>query len=443
MSREAVSDEGRMESESPSSQPPGEKPARLVADSSFHAFVATQFLGAFNDNLYKQFVLLLFVKVPTADGGTTDLQWLALALFSLPFILFSGLGGFLSDRHRKWSVILACKIAEVAIMCGAVFLFSRYSAVGLTPLVVAGLSALLFLMGTHSAFFGPSKYGALPEFFSLRNLPAVNGIVLMTTFLAIIFGSVVPGLVLDQWRDRLGYAGFMCVAVAVTGVGTALLLRRLPARSPGLPFSWDMLVVPRDMWQLLRQDAPLRRALTASTIFWLAAAIVQPSVNALGKLQLEQNNSRTSLLVMIISVGIAIGSVVAGTVGGTRFRSYVPRAGAWGMVITLLAMAMPWGPQQHSLGYTGSLVMLCLLGVATGLFAVPLNVFLQSRPPDGLKGRTIATQNLLNWVGIFVAAGLYEVGRLVLDASGWPGNGLFAFTALLMAPIALRYRTGE
>lgn len=418
-------------------------PARLASDLSFHAFVATQFLGAFNDNLYKQFVLLLFVAVPAAGGTSVDLQSLALVLFSLPFILFSGLGGFLSDRHRKWSVILACKAAEVVIMTAALVVFMRYSAVGLSPLVVAGLSILLFLMGTHSAFFGPSKYGALPEFFALRNLPAVNGVVLMTTFLAIIFGSVIPGLVLDRWRNQLGVAGAMCVAVAVLGVGTALLLRRLPARQPGLPFSWDMLFVPRDIWRLLQTDRPLRRALAASTVFWLAAAIVQPSVNALGKLQLGEDNSRTSFLVMIISVGIAAGSVVAGVLGGTRFKSHVPTAGAWGMVATLLALAAPWGPKQHLLGYSGSLAALLLLGLFTGLFAVPLNVFLQSRPPDGLKGRTIATQNLLNWVGIFVASGLYGAGQSLLAVVHWPGNGLFAFTALLMLPIALRYRTGQ
>ena len=418
-------------------------PDRLAGDLSFHAFVATQFLGAFNDNLYKQFVLLLFVAVPTASGKTIDLQSLALVLFSLPFILFSGLGGFLSDRYRKWSVILTCKAAEVVIMTGALVVFMRYSAVGLSPLVVTGLSILLFLMGTHSAFFGPSKYGALPEFFALRRLPAVNGVVLMTTFLAIIFGSVIPGLVLDRWRNQLGVAGAMCVVVAAAGVGTALLLRRLPARQPDLTFSWDMLFVPRDIWRLLRSDRPLRRALTASTVFWLAAAIVQPSVNALGKLQLGEDNSRTSLLVMIISVGIALGSVVAGVLGGSRFKSYVPTTGAWGMVATLLALAAPWGPKQHLLGYSGSLAVLLLLGLFTGLFAVPLNVFLQSRPPDGLKGRTIATQNLLNWVGIFAASGLYGAGQALLTAVHWPGNGLFAFTALLMLPIALRYRTGR
>jgi MFS family permease len=419
-----------------------DSPGSLARNRTFHAFTATQFLGAFNDNLFKQLVLLLFVRtpVPGEPGQHRDQQWVALLLFSLPFILFSGLGGYLSDRYRKWSVIFGCKAAEVAIMLLAVIGFAYYSRAGLTPAVFAALGVTLFLMGTHSAFFGPSKYGALPEYFAAKQLSAVNGIVLMTTFLAIIFGSVLAGYLLDWWSERLWMAGCVSVGVAGVGVATALMLPRLPSALPGLRFSWDMLFIPRDIGRLLRADIALRRALLASTLFWLVAAIVQPAVNALGKLQLLEDNRWTSLLVMVISAGIAAGSVLAGWFSRHSFQPWVPRLGAWGMVACLSMLAIPAGAKQHLLGYWGSIVALTLLGGFTGLFAVPLNVFLQSRPPAGLKGRTVATQNLLNWVGIFISTVIYWAANSLLGLLHWPNNGLFALTALLMLPIAVAYR---
>ena len=214
---------------------------------------------------------------------------------------------------------------------------------------------------------------------------------------------------------------------------------RLPV-APELRFSVDMLFIPRDVWSVVRADGQLWRALVVSTLFWLVAAIVQPAVNALGKLQLLEDNRWTSLLVMVISAGIAAGSVLAGWFSRQSFQPWVPRVGAWGMVICLLLLAIPVGDKQHLLGYWGSVTALILLGGFTGLFAVPLNVFLQSRPPAGLKGRTIATQNLLNWVGIFVSTGIYWAANSLLEVLHWPNNGLFALTALLMLPIALAYR---
>ena len=411
----------------------------LWFDLTFHAFVTTQFLGAFNDNLYKQIVLLLFVAVPVAGGATRDMQWLALLLFSLPFILFSGLGGYLSDRYRKRSVIFGCKAAEVAIMALAVAGFAAFDRYSLTGPVVALLSGVLFLLGVHSAFFGPSKYGGLPEYFSGPRLSAVNGVVLMTTFLAIIFGSVLAGTLLEQFRDRLAWSGAVCVGIAVAGVATASLLPSLSPALPQLRFSLDMLTVPRDVRQLLVADRGLRATLAVSTLFWLVAAIVQPAVNALGSLQLKVGEVRTSVLVMTISVGIVVGSALAGAWLRCGGGPAISRFAAWGMIACLAALAVQHGPDRHLLGYNGSIAALGLLGAATGLFAVPLNVFLQSRPPSGLVGRVIATQNLLNWIGIFVSSGLYWLAKQCLAWLEWPDNGLFAVTAGLMLPIAIGY----
>jgi acyl-[acyl-carrier-protein]-phospholipid O-acyltransferase/long-chain-fatty-acid--[acyl-carrier-protein] ligase len=113
------------------------------------------------------------------------------------------------------------------------------------------------------------------------------------------------------------------------------------------------------------------------------------------------------------------------------------------MFATLILLSLRGGPHDHLLGFYGSLVVLILLGISTGLFAVPLQVFLQSRPPPGDKGRMIATQNLLNWIGIFAASGIYDAAIRILERCNWPHNGVFAFTALLILPVAIWYRSEQ
>ncbi|MFN7682558.1 MAG: hypothetical protein ACK5TG_16970, partial [Planctomyces sp.] len=183
-----------------------------LRSTAFWSFLCTQFLGAFNDNYFKQMVLLTCVgagavaaqnSAVAADPTVPGLPWkeIAMAAFALPFVLFSGLGGFLSDRLSKTSVIAGCKLAEIGIV-----------GIGLAILLIPGLStaaqlsALIFvlaLMGTHSAIFSPSKYGVLPELFRADCLLPVNGAVQMTTFLAIIFGTVCAGIALDLIRSQL------------------------------------------------------------------------------------------------------------------------------------------------------------------------------------------------------------------------------------------------
>jgi acyl-[acyl-carrier-protein]-phospholipid O-acyltransferase/long-chain-fatty-acid--[acyl-carrier-protein] ligase len=412
----------------------------LLADRSFWAVSATQFLGAFNDNVYKQLLLLLFVKVPLPDGSTRDQQSLALLMFSLPFVLFSGLGGYLSDRHSKKRVMATCKFAEVVIMLLAVTAFVAWGSYGLQGWIIAAFCVLLFGMGTHSAFFGPGKFGILPELFRADDLPRANGAVLSSTFIAIILGGGLAGILMEQLGNKLWIGGLVCVLIAMLGSISVLLIRPTPPTAPGLRFEPQMLAIPAEICDLLRQDRPLYRSVVVSSVFWLSAAIVQPAIIALGKLQLEARDIATSVLVTVVSGGIAAGSILAGVASVGRRSLTIQRIGAWGMVITLAAMSIPLGSQRHLLGYWGSLAALTALGIFTGMFAVPLQVFMQSRPPNGQKGRMIATQNLLNWIGIFLSTGIYFVANRIFESLGWPPNAMFGVTAIIMLPIAIAFR---
>jgi acyl-[acyl-carrier-protein]-phospholipid O-acyltransferase/long-chain-fatty-acid--[acyl-carrier-protein] ligase len=413
----------------------------LFRDQSFWGLNLTQFLGAFNDNLYKQILLLLFVAVPIAGGQTRNLQWLATFMFSIPFIFFSGFAGYLSDRFSKRTVIVGCKIAEIFIMALGGALFYLYSQAGLQWWLVVAMTITLFFMGTHSALFGPSKYGIMPEMLRDRDLPNANGFILMMTFLAIIFGSWLAGGLKEHLNRQLWIAGVVCVLIGMLGTLTSLLMRRVEPAIPDLRFDWSTIWIPRAIRQYFAVDRALLAAVVVSSVFWGTAAVVQMGVNAFGVLQLRVGEQRTSLMVATISIGIVVGSVVAGAMSQQRFNTRVLKSGAWGMAICLGLLAIPASnTQRHLLGYGGSIASLIMLGAFTGMFAVPLQVFMQIRPPKGLKGRMLATQNLLNWIGITFSALLYYGMDRLITAIGWPPSAVFGMTAVIMLLVAVLYR---
>jgi acyl-[acyl-carrier-protein]-phospholipid O-acyltransferase/long-chain-fatty-acid--[acyl-carrier-protein] ligase len=175
-------------------------------------------------------------------------------------------------------------------------------------------------------------------------------------------------------------------------------------------------------------------------MFWLVAGIVAQTVNALGKTQLGLLDKETSKLTMSISVGIAIGCALGGYFSRDRVNGRIVTVGATGLILTLIAMALPGGVHRHLLGYYGSFPVLILLGMFAGMFVVPVQVIIQSRPPREEKGRMIATMNQCTWIGIIIGAMIYGISIWVLDKTGWPRSTIFAVTAVLMLPVAILYR---
>lgn len=418
----------------------------LMRDRSFYGITITQFLGAFNDNLFKQLMLLLAIP---ALPGMPDQQQIATIVFALPFVLFSGIAGYLSDRYSKRIVIVWAKASEIGIMFLGMLGFMLFGHTG-----YLGLLFVLFLMGVHSTFFGPGKYGILPELFVKEDLPRANGIVLMTTFLAIIFGTVCAGILGDKLvvpkqplmdvASRLWIGSAICIVIAICGAFSSLWIRRVPAAHPGLVFRNDSWLVPRDTIKLLMSDKPLVYAVFATSVFWLVSGIAVQAVNNFGRIQLKCSMLETSIMTACIGVGIAFGSVVSGRFCNGIANSKVVRLGIWGIFLTLISLAISWPSKesdgyQHVLGFVGSLPVLGLLGAAAGFFAIPLQVFLQSRPPENQKGRMIAAMNLANYVAILfsgVAYGLMDVAVLGL---GWPRSAIFGFMALLILPLLIWY----
>lgn len=412
----------------------------LLQNNSFWGLAVAQFLGAFNDNLFKQIVMLIFVAVPMADGTERDMQWLATIVFSIPFVLLSGIAGYYSDRSSKSTVIFYCKAAEIGITLLGVATFLTLANLGVGTIIIAMLAMVLFGFGAQSAFFGPGKYGILPEILEDRDLPSANGIIVMLTFVSIILGMATAGWLKDLFGDQLWVPGTVCVGIAVVGTVAAIFIRKTAPADATMKFNISSLTIPTDVRKLLMTDRPLAGALFVSCIFWMTAAIVQQAVNGFGKHQLQlERDALISYLVATISLGIAIGAAICGWISKGKLKWSMLIIGAAGIAACLFAMAMTING-KHLLGYAGSLAALTLLGVFTGMFAIPLQVFLQARPPDELKGRLIATQNLLNWVAIVFSGAIYWAFTAVVKATGWPLSAVFALTALFMLPVAVFYR---
>lgn len=434
----------------------------LLHDRSFWAMAVTQFLGAFNDNLFKQILLLLAIAASVADNKNAQppnappvaanaalqeadtatehgLQGEAQAVFAAAFLLFSGVAGWLADRTSKRKLIIGSKVAEIVVMAAGVVGFYYYPQVGF-----AGMLVVLFFMGLQSAFFGPPKYGILPEAIREADLPRANGIFLMFTFIAIIIGVVLAGILKDLLGvDRLWLASLVCVAIAVVGTATSIGVWRVPASTPDAKLRRQDLFIPGEMIRLIRSNRQIMLALLVSSVFWMLGGVVQTTVNQLGAIQLGLNDTWTSFLAAMMAVGIPAGCVVGGYLSKGRINPRVVGAGAYGMFVCLALLSLPGGPKDHLLNFWGSVPVLLGLGFFTGMFVVPIQVSLQALPPPEDKGRMIATMNQANFAGILLGGLLFSGLTGLLAAWKLPVNLVFAVTAAIMLPIALFYRPEE
>jgi acyl-[acyl-carrier-protein]-phospholipid O-acyltransferase/long-chain-fatty-acid--[acyl-carrier-protein] ligase len=442
----------------------------FLRDRSFWGLTISQLLGAFNDNMFKQLVLLLCLEkaheVAQATGGKVSdwYQPIAMAIFATPWILFSGVSGYLADRISKRRIVVLCKSLEIVVMgCGLVAFLSGH---------LWALFIVLFLMSTQSTVFGPAKFGILPEQFRSEDLPRINGIFQMTTFLAIILGFASAGILKEALPGQEGLAmvSVISIGIAIVGTGAAFLVRPTPVAQPDLKLTWQAAGIDADNWRLLQSNRFLLGVLLVSSLFWFVGGVVQASVNSMGEYDLHLSSDRIGILQACMGIGIAFGCVMSGRLSQKRVRFGVVRAGMFGMVIgfpalTAIAYFHPGVPQVATdatiaVAASGHLIFdastaewlargcLIWLGGCAGFFAVPLQVALQSVPPESQKGRMIGTMNLVNWIGILLSAAFYfafEFVRMKLNEQGLELNFATVFSALavIAAVVVVIYRPDD
>jgi acyl-[acyl-carrier-protein]-phospholipid O-acyltransferase/long-chain-fatty-acid--[acyl-carrier-protein] ligase len=311
---------------------------------------------------------------------------------------------------------------------------------GSLPLLIG----VLAMMGAHSAMFGPPKYGILPEIFHKPDLPKANGLLLMTTFLAIIFGLALAGFLADIFHGKLWLASIACLLVAGVGMATVLLLRNPGVADPGLKFTIGSIFISGSTWQLIRRKEGLLPVLMASSVFWMVAGMIYPgAINAVGKNIYQLTDTQTGLMAASTGLGIAVGCVFAGLWCRDKIRGRLVTVGLVGLMGCLILLGMP-GPDGFRglplLGPVAASFALMGVGLFAGFFSVPLQTFLQAMASDGQKGRIIGVMNLVNWIGIALAGVIYIIAVMILKRYGLTEQYTFWVGAAILLPLVIVFR---
>lgn len=398
----------------------------------FLPLFCTQFLGALNDNLLKTAFLVLVSYAGLSFAGLPPEQIvnLAAAVFILPFFLFSATAGRVAEKLDKARVARAVKLAEVAIMVLAAWGFYTQH--------VSALLLALFLMGTHSTFFGPVKYAVLPQYLKGGELIGGNGLIEMGTFVAIMVGQIGGALLVEGGHHAT--VGVL-VAVALLGWLASAFMPVAPATAPQLQLSAN---VWRDTWQLMRsvrRYPEVGAAIMGISWFWLLGAVYTTQLPTFTRLHLGGNAEVYSVILALFSIGIAVGSVLCAKLSRGRLELGLVLLGGAGMTVfgidLYLAAHEPWTGELlllsqvlHSPRHWRPMADLFLLGLAGGFFTVPLYTWLQTAAPEEFRSQAIAANNIVNGLYMVAAAAASALILALTDSLAL----LFLLTALANVP---------
>ena len=392
----------------------GHSQFRLFAERRFLPFFGAQALGAFNDNVFKN-VLLILATYHAATYSSLDprvLTNLAGGLFILPFVLFSGIAGQLADRHDKSRVLKVVKACEIVIMAVAV--------VGFISQNIGLLLAALFLMGMHSTFFAPAKYGLLPEVLADTELVGGNALIQMGTFVAILLGTLFAGLLAAH-----GDIGVICTAlivIAVSGFTISLAIPRLAPAAPALRIDWRPWTSAWSNIQAARESRTVLLSILGISWFWFYGALVLAQLPLFSRDVLGGNEEVVTILLLVFSAGVGIGSLLCERLSGHKVEIGLVPFGSIGLTAFAvdLYFAVPHAPAGsglsaldylHTAGAWHVLLDLGLIGVFGGFFIVPLNALVQQRARREVISRVIGANSILNAV-FMVAAAIFGAAAL-------------------------------
>ncbi|MDO9116477.1 MAG: MFS transporter [Nitrospira sp.] len=384
-----------------------------------------QFLGAFIDNAWKLIVAFLGIRSVAEKFGSAGPEFEAAAqtqvtvaflVLALPLMLVSLPAGILSDRMSKRTLIIVLKGVEVALMAGGTLALLADPAGGLVFLFI-----VLGLTGAQSALLSPAKYGILPELLPQEQLPEGNGLLEMWTFFAIILGTYSGGLLLGLAGNAPWLAGLALTVLALAGFLVSWAIPIVPpARSEG-----GVSAAVRGAWAAIRADRVLRGAVAGTIFFWALASLVSQDILVYAKAVLGLSEAMVGLPLTVLAFGIGVGSLLAGRLSrGTVEYGLIP-SGALGIALVTLLIGL------HAPGVGGTFLLMALLGLASGLVVVPLNVLIQWKSPGDRRGAVIAFSNVFVFGGVIIGSLSVEMlsrlglspREIFLAASGIAGAG--------------------
>ncbi len=412
----------------------------LLGQRRFAPFFITQTLGAFNDNVFKQaLVILITVKaIGLSDEERSLWANVASALFILPYFLFSATAGQWAEKFEKARSIRRIKLLEIVIAVMA--------AVGFWLNSLPFLLGVLFLLGAQSTLFGPIKYAILPQALKPEELTGGNGLVEMGTFMAILVGTLFGGYLIAEFEQGAWYASLAVIGIAVVGYLAARGVPDAPATAPELVIERNPFKATLDTLGTLKgQRAVMNSVLGVSWFFFFGALFLAQLPNYALKV-LGGDATVISLLLTLFSLGIGVGSLLCEKLSRRTVEIGLVPLGAIGMtafgidlyfaqpIAAVVAAPLDWWEFLQGAGHWRIALDLTLIGLFGGFFIVPLFALIQQRAPREQLSRVIAANNILNAAFIVVAAGMAVVLLNVVEISI---PQLFLLTAVLNAVVAI------
>jgi len=413
---------------------------QLIKQQRFRPFFFTQFLGAFNDNMFKTALITLVVfdsaSLTTMSGAT--LATLLPGVFILPFFLFSATAGQLADKYEKSQIIRLVKIFEIAIMVFASCGFFMHN--------LWLLGATLFMMGMHSAVFGPVKYAYLPQHLREHELIGGNGMIEMGSFVAILLGQILGAWLAAQTQHEF-LTSMAVLLIAVLGYWTSRGVPRTPAADASLKINWNPITETFRNVKLIWGQQQIWLAIIAISWFWFYGATLLAQFPNLAKQVLHGDESVFILLLTVFSLGIGLGSLLCEKLSKNRVELGLVVFGAIGLTIfgidlyaSSTSLHAAYNPFVYSyksfiniLSHWRLLADIALIGLFGGFYIVPLYVLIQTRSNKGFQSRVIAANNIINALFMVVSAGF----SLLLFSLGLSIPQLFLATALLNVLVAI------
>ena len=407
----------------------------LLLTRRFSPFFLTQALGAFNDNVYRNAVIVLIVF----GSGTVDRDLIAnvgAGLFALPFFLFSPWAGEIADHGDKAALTRRIKIAEICIML--------LGGIAVASGSLWAVMAIIFLMGTQSAFFGPIKYAIIPQHLRQAELVGGNGLVQMGTFVAIPAGLMLGGALAaaEPETTRPLLIGVTAVGLAAAGYLASRFIPAAPPAEDAGRFRWNPIVVIGRMGRAASAKRSVLLSILGISWFWLLGSVVLSQMPNYGKEILNASETVTTTLMATLAVGIGAGSVVCEWLSGRRVEIGLTPIGSLGLTVFAAHFALstmsPVTPQAGvaeflAAGGWSPALDLFLIGFFGGLYVVPMYSVIQQRTKQETRARVIAFNNILNSLFMVIGAG---IGILVLVVWKWSIPELFLLIAAINLGVA-------
>jgi len=417
---------------------------KLLAKRRFLPFFLTQFLGAFNDNLFRNAVVVSLTFGVAASANAGVLANVSQGLFILPFFLFSALSGQLADKYEKSRLIRQTRLAEVVLMCcGAAALYVGQ---------VSILLGVIFLLGVLATIFGPLKYSLMPQHLRQSELVGGNALVDAGTFIAILVGTIIGGLLAPTSDTAATSGGHAHLPAALTMVGVAVLMylaaRAIPraeATDPGLKINFNPVTSTWDVIRVAAKTRAIFLSLLGISWFWLVGALLLAQLPAYARDVVGGDKTVYTLLLAAFSIGTAIGWLACERLSGHKVEIGLVPLGSIGMTVCLLdlyfehpgvhaagAAILSWRDFLSNGGWDIALDCL-LIGIFGGLFIVPLYALILQRSVESHRARIIACNNIMN-AGFMVIAAVLAI--LWLEVLHFTIPQLFILAAVLNAIVA-------